>query len=37
MMIRQIEEVDTKGGIIILNDKFKEFVRVQRRWGDKHD
>ena len=29
-MIRQIEEGDTKGGIIIPEDKFKEFVEVQR-------
>ena len=32
VMIRQIEEGDTKGGIIILKDKFKEFVEFQRRW-----
>ena len=30
-MIRQIEEGGTKGGIIIPNDKFKEFVEFQRR------
>lgn len=31
-MIRQIEESDTKGGIIIPGDKFKEFVEVQKGW-----
>lgn len=31
-MTRQIEEGDTKGGIIIPRDKFKEFVEFQRRW-----
>ena len=31
-MIRQIEEEDKKGGIIIPKDKFKEFVEFQRRW-----
>ena len=35
ILIRQIEEGDTKGGIIILKDKFKEFVEFQR--GAKHD
>jgi len=30
-MLRQIEEGDTKGGIIIPKDKFKEFVEFQRR------
>jgi hypothetical protein len=34
IMLRQIEEGDTKGGIIIPKDKFKEFVEVQRRWID---
>ena len=29
-MIRQIEEGDTKGGIIIPKDKFKEFVEFQK-------
>jgi hypothetical protein len=29
-MIRPIEEGDTKEGIIILKDKFKEFVEFQR-------
>ena len=32
-MIRQIEKEDTKGGIIIPKDKFKEFEGVQSRWG----
>jgi len=32
VMIRQIEEGDTKGGIIIPKDKFKEFVEFQKRW-----
>jgi hypothetical protein len=27
VMIRQIEEVDTKGGIIIPKDKFNGFVK----------
>ena len=31
-MIRQIEEGDTKGGIIIPKDKFKEFVEFQKKW-----
>jgi hypothetical protein len=31
-MIRQIEEEDAKGGIIIPKDKFKEFVAFQRKW-----
>jgi hypothetical protein len=30
-MIRQIEEGDTKGGISIPKDKFKEFVSFKRR------
>ena len=30
-MLGQIEESDTKGGIIIPKDKFKEFVEVQKR------
>ena len=30
-MIRQTEEGDTKGGIIIPKDKVKEFVVFQRR------
>ena len=34
-MLRQIEEGDTKGGVIIPKDKFKEFVVFQRRWRDK--
>ena len=29
-MLRQIEEGDTKGGIIIPKDKFKEFVEFQK-------
>jgi hypothetical protein len=29
-MLRQIEEGDTKGGIVIPNDKFKEFVEFQK-------
>ena len=33
-MIRQIEEGDTKGGIIIPKDKFKKVVGFQRRWID---
>ena len=32
VMLRQIEEGDTKGGIIIPKDKFKEFVEFQRKW-----
>jgi hypothetical protein len=35
-MLRQIEEGDTKGGIIIPKDKFKEFVEFQRRRGTKN-
>jgi len=31
---RQIEEGDTKGGIIIPKDKFEEFVEFQRRWEE---
>ena len=31
-MIRQIEEGDTKGEIIIPKDKFKEFVEFQKGW-----
>jgi hypothetical protein len=31
-MIRQIEEGDTKGGIIIPKDMFKEFVGFQQKW-----
>jgi hypothetical protein len=34
-MIRQIKEGDTKGGIFIPKDTFKEFVEFQRRWSDK--
>ena len=30
-MIKQIEEEDKKGGIIIPKDKFKEFVEFQKR------
>jgi len=33
-MISQIEEGDTKGGIIIPKDKFKEFVEVQKKWAE---
>ncbi len=32
-MIKQIGEGDTKGGIIIPEDKFKEFEGVQMSWG----
>jgi len=32
-MIRQIEEGDAKGEIIIPKDKFKEFVEFRRRNG----
>ena len=32
VMIRRIEKGDTKGGIIIPEDKFKEFVEFQKRW-----
>lgn len=32
-MIRQIEEGDTKGGIIISEDKFKELVEFQKKKG----
>jgi hypothetical protein len=32
VMIRQIEEGDTSGGIIIPKDKFVEFEEFQRRW-----
>jgi hypothetical protein len=28
-----IKQGDTKGGIIIPKDKFKEFVGVQKSWG----
>jgi hypothetical protein len=35
VMIRQIEEGDTKGVIIIPKDKFKEFVEFQRNWQEK--
>ena len=31
-MIRQIEEGDTKGGIIIPKDKFKAFVEFQKEY-----
>jgi hypothetical protein len=31
-MLRQIEEGDTRRGIIIPKDKFREFVEFQRRW-----
>ena len=34
-MLRQIEEGDTKGGIIIPKGRFKEFVEFQRRWANK--
>mgnify|MGYP001298473838 CR=1 FL=1 len=34
-MIRQIEEGDTKGVIIIPKDKFKEFVEFQRKLARK--
>ena len=33
VMIRQIEEGDAKGGIVIPKDRFKEFVELQKRWG----
>ena len=33
-MIRQMEEGDTKGGIVIPKDKFKEFVGFQKMWMD---
>ena len=33
-MIRQIEERDTKGGIIIPKDTFKKFVEFQRSWRE---
>lgn len=29
-MIKQIEEGDTKGGIVIPKDKFKDFVEFQK-------
>jgi len=29
-----IKQGDTKGGIIIPKDKFKEFVGVQMSWGE---
>jgi len=32
VLIRQIEEGDTKGGIIIPKEEFNEFVEVQKRW-----
>jgi hypothetical protein len=31
-MIRQIEGGDTKTGIIVLKDKFKEFDMVRKMW-----
>jgi len=31
VMLRQIEEGDTKGGIIIPKDRFKEFREFQKR------
>jgi hypothetical protein len=31
-MIRQIEEGDMRGGIIIPRDNFKEFVEFQKKW-----
>jgi len=36
-MIRQIEEGDTKGGITIPKDRFKEFVEnaLKKEIGDK--
>jgi len=34
VMIRKKEEGDTKGGLIIPEDKFKEFVEFQRRWAE---
>ena len=34
-MIRQIEEGDTKGGIIIPKDTFEEFVTFKRVEGNK--
>ena len=34
-MIRQIEEGDMKGGIIIPKDKFKEFVEF-KRWVEEN-
>jgi len=37
VMIRQTEEGDTKGGIIIPKDKFVEFVEFQRRWVGKNE
>jgi len=35
VIVRKIEERDTKGGIIIQKDKFKEFVGFQKRWANK--
>jgi hypothetical protein len=35
VMIRQREEGDTKGGIIIPKDKFVDFVDFQKRWSSK--
>ena len=31
-MIGQIDEGDTKGGLIIPEDEFKVFVEFQKRW-----
>ena len=31
-MLRRIEEGDTKGGIIIPKDRFKEFVEFKEKW-----
>jgi len=33
-MIKQIEEGDTKGGIIIPKDKLEGFVEFQKSWGE---
>ena len=32
VMLMQIEEGDTKGGIIIPKDRFKEFVEFKEKW-----
>lgn len=36
-MIRQIEEEDTKGGIIIPKDKIEGAVELQKDWCEKND
>ena len=37
VMIRQREKGDTKGGVIIPKEKFKEFVQFQKIWVEGND